>query len=577
MATNPAPLYAPYRAVNATNPIGYDNSKSPVKMAQNQRALIQGQGAAFINADQDLANQYAQQAQGTQDYLSPIEQNLASGGGGYNANEQSQIELSPQQKQDIVTGAGISAGAGTASAVGAADRATAAAGGNPAAMAAYRARAAQTQGAQAGDAMTTGRIAAQQAGSQGAQAVGGSRMGQQAQGLGYLGGLQAQQSGQSLSEQGLAQGAYNTQASAGNTATQNAIGASQLPTGLDKGLGMAAGIAGSFAKGGGLADGLASYLNDGGTDAVVAEAGPEAIIEKHPRYMDEGGSADGGDSSSAGMPWLKRTGNALQNYLKNSQQPQQPAQPPAQQWNKTTPYSQVGSAIGSVLANRPKPQRGSGDSGNPAGSGIDPALTGGDNSVAGDGSGVADYLGDAGGGIDEVEGAGEAMAADGAMTPRYRVRPRMMADGAPPMPGPIEQYGLPPGLQPYSQSDIADEEQYMKSRGEDEMRYRRHDPKDTRGWADYTHGNMQDAAETAMAMRRANAYRPTPGTVAVVRGVPPHMANGGMMIPQRTPIITRPTRVHLDPGDQVVPLSYRPKAKIRPSAALAAMAGGSRA
>ncbi len=49
---------------------------------------------------------------------------------------------------------------------------------------------------------------------------------------------------------------------------------------------------------------------------------------------------------------------------------------------------------------------------------------------------------------------------------------------------------------------------------------------------------------------------------------------------QRPQIITKPTLVHLEREDMVVPLSYRPKAKVRPSVAMAAMqpqTGGYRA
>ena len=56
----------------------------------------------------------------------------------------SDAELTPEQKQAMITSAGISAGQGTAAATGAADRAIAAAGGNPLAAATYRARAALT-------------------------------------------------------------------------------------------------------------------------------------------------------------------------------------------------------------------------------------------------------------------------------------------------------------------------------------------------------------------------------------------------------------------------------------------------
>lgn len=487
MATSGYPLYQPYQPTGYQAPQApgsYGSTTNPRQIANNQLQSISAQGNQYQTTDQNLANQYAQQAQGTQNFLNPIEQNLAAGGGGYTQDEQSQIELSPQDKQNIITGAGISAGANTASGVGAADRAAAAAGGNPAAVAAYRARAAQTEGAQAGDAMTQARIAAQQAGSAGAQAVGQAAMNQQAQGTGYLGNLQAQQSQQGLSEQGLAQGAYGTQTTGTNQAAQTGLQASQTPSTLDKIAGGVAGALPGLASAGFLADGApgdgtSHYLEDGGMDAVLGEAGPEVIVEatKNDKYLDdgymgggdmyaaaptEGPSINVGDNiplSSAAQPtmgsvkgpsWGQQVGGALQNYLKGSQSGAAsptgatPTLPPA--WNSATPWQQLGTGIGTAA----------------------------NDMVNGPGSGS--YL------------------ADGGMHSGFHWSQRQPRQ-------------LP---------------------------------------------------------------RPAGGFTPLNFRAKPMMADGG----SPAKLIRSPTHVKLDPGDKVVPLSFRPKAKIRPSAALPALSHG---
>lgn len=461
MATSyyqPAPTYS-LTSPTAVNNIGYNNSKDPRVATANQRQLIAGQGDALQANDESLANQYQQQQVGTQNYLNPVESTLAGGGGGYAPSETSQIELnpatadkinySPQDIQNLVTGAGISAGAGTASAVGAAERAAAAGGGNPAALATYRARAAQTEGANAGDAMTkartegkqleaSGATTAQGLQSAGAQAVGNAAIGQQNQALGYYGNLQAQQGQQGLSEQGLQQGAYGTEAGTGTQATGQVLQASQTPSTSDKIIG---GVTGALSA---LEDGTAGYLNDGGMDAVVGENGPEAIVEaasdpvrSNTTFMEDGFSGGTNDEGygmdvGAGGPtaqpsWASRAGSALQNYLRsNSQQKPAGAAPGSPAWNPTTPYSQIGSAVGGIVSH--------------------------------------------------------------------------LADG-------------------------------MKSGFH---------------WSDRQPHML---------------HTPSPKV--------PYLADGGS--PEPPQIITKPTRVHLNPDDQVIPLSYRPKAKIRPSAAVAAM------
>lgn len=406
----PQPLpYAPYSNPTYTGQtVGYSGTSDPKKAAVNQRAVVQSEGDQFINQDQQLANQYGSQQAGTQAYLNPIENTLATGGGGYQPGEASQIELSPQDKQNIITGAGISAGAGTASAVGAADRAVAASGGNPAAMATYRARAAQTEDANAGDAMTEARIQAQQAGAAGAKTVGDAEIGQQDQALQYYGGLQGQQGQQAQSEQGLGQGAYGTQASGTGQAVGQQIQAAQIPTGWDKLIGGLSGAAGAYFSGGSgsgsgssagssLADGKidASDAREKGIKAVTGEDGAEIIVENASEpvrtqfYMDDGGGdMSGMDSlpaynppamptSPAGMPstgvdglpayspqgqtnpsvpnapsWASRAGTGLQDYLakaRATQQPQKSGQQAGNRpWSPVDTYSSAGNAIGTA-------------------------------------------------------------------------------------------------------------------------------------------------------------------------------------------------------------------------------------
>ena len=395
--------YQPYQApVYTGGTVGYSSTNDPRALAANERAVIQSQGDQYQGIDQQLANQYATQASGTQGYLNQIENPLAQGQGGYNSSESSQIELNPdtaskinldpataakinlsdQDKQNIVTGAGISAGAGTASAVGAAERAAAAAGGNPAALATYRARAAQTQGANAGDAMTQARIGAKQAEStdaakaqelqssgaataqqlqaSGAENVGQARLGQQNTALNYYGGLQQEQNQNALAEQGLGQQAYGTEVGGTTSAAKTGLEASQTPSTTDKIIGGIAGAASAF-----LEDGKPGYLDDGGMDAVVGENGPEAIVaaasdpvRSHTTFMadgsgyvdsndvDSGQGSDAPAAPAAGQPWWKKIVSMAGS---GGGQPAAPSQS-QQKWNPTTPWSQLGGAVGGGLA-----------------------------------------------------------------------------------------------------------------------------------------------------------------------------------------------------------------------------------
>lgn len=659
----PTAPYQPYVAPTATNPIAYNNSTDPRKATANQRQYVTGEGDALQSNDQTLANQYASNASGTQNYLNPIESGLASGQGGYTSGEASQIELTPGQEQNIATNAGISAGAGTASAVGAAERATAAAGGNPAAMAAYRARAAQSEAANAGQASTGGQVAAQQAGSAGAQAVGNAQIAEQNQGLGYYGSLQGQQSQASQNEQGLQQGAYGTEAGTGTTATGQVLSASQTPSTSDKVIGALSGAAQGAASF--LADGTSGYL---GQDAILGESGPEVIIEaagsphvnEATKMMDAGGMVP-----PASPPAANGTPTWLAAYLANAgKQPDATAAPPQQQWNKTTPYAQMGTAIGSGLktlagkmsqpsssfspaggtppgsfGSLPPAPAGtpSVSASTPAAPSILPGTTGTNgkgliNRTGGDVDGTpslgmpeaaaapADLVGDGGDIAGDLGGDVAGAFADGTMTPQMgdyrahsmmasgsviprphvplggyqpeRYRPKqMLADGAAPM-GPPTPAQTEAWKSPDIHSEIASDADYMMRRGVSEQQNRKSDPADSRGFADYAHDNMQTVAgEVARKSRSANAYPSKPPMAGPGKSTsypqPASMkADGdtGMAAPTAptglpqapsfnpSKLVTSPTRVHLQPGDAVVPLSYRPKAKVRPSAAMPALA-----
>lgn len=566
MATTPTPYpaaplpYAPIQAPTAAFNQGRASSTSdPRAIAANQLQQVQGQGQVYQQNDQNLANQYAAQAGGTQQYLNPIENTLATGGGGYNAAEQNQIALSPQDKQNIITGAGISAGAGTASSVGAAERAAAAAGGNPAALATYRARAAQTQGAQAGDAMTQARIAAKEAGSQGAQTVGNARMGQQAQGLGYYQGLQGQQNQTALAEQGLAQGAYGTETAGTGQASQLGVQASQTPSTFGQIMGGVAGAlpgAASAAATLGLADGTSGF--EKGVDAVLGEDGPEMIVEgasdpvrSHTKFMDTGGVASD-DPGAAGMAaptatpapgWKQLLMQGMQSYRPGAAPSPAPTSS-APKWNTATPWSQMGSALGTAASaiapkfagqtyNVPyRPDQ------------ILPAPSSASPSPPPDGSAFA-------------AGAPDSMMADGGAVGDDSEGSNILND--------------------YLGVSTADSLRPPQSAGTG-----------SQGQQPTTGQSAGSAVGTGLADAAALGLLAN-GAVMPYRSRP-YMADGGMpddattaalpalKAPGFNPgkLVTGPTRVHLDPGDKVVPLSYRPVAKVRPSAALAPEAVGAR-
>lgn len=273
----------------ATSPITYPNAyqdlntSNPRKIGAQALQGITNTGNQLFNQQNQAYNQGVGQSQQTQDYLGNIMNPLAQGQGGYSPSEVSQIELTPQQQQNIVSTAGNTAGAATQAGADAATRAANASGGSPAAVAAYRARAAQQSGAQAGNAATAANVAAQQAGAQGAENVGQARMGQQGQALGYYGNLQSQQNQNAqnaLQQQGQT---YATQTSGVNNASSNALKASQTPSTFDQIMG-------------GVAGGLTSFLDEGEPMAdepgVTADFGgtPEYRGGKPADYLNQGGA-----------------------------------------------------------------------------------------------------------------------------------------------------------------------------------------------------------------------------------------------------------------------------------------------
>lgn len=298
MATSPA---SPNYNTNQVNYLNQDyNSSNPRTIAANQQGMnAQGAQAAQQNAT------------ATQSYLNPLEQNLANGGGGYTADQISQIEMTPQQQANMVTQAGISAGTGTAAGVDAAQRATDATGGNPAALAAYRARAAQQEGAQAGNASVAANVGAQEALAGETEKVGQAQQQQQNLGLGLQNQYQQEQNQDVQGSQNRAQ-----------QGVQSGLNASQTPSTFDQVMG---GISGAL-----------SFLNDGGLtrNAVVAEGGPEAVVKipssqptpMRQSYMDDGmpqmngytPPSDSMSSSTEAMPTMPMDGNTGQSGQKAS-------------------------------------------------------------------------------------------------------------------------------------------------------------------------------------------------------------------------------------------------------------------
>ena len=357
----------PYTPLGATGSTTF-NTGNARQLTQQELNYLNQQGANLQTQDAGLYNENMGAAGGTQDYLGNLENPLAQGQGGYNPSEVSQIQMTPQQQADMVSSAGISAGTATQAGADAAQRAAAAAGGNPAAVAAYRARAAQQAGAQAGQAMTGARVATSNAAAQRAEDIGQARIGQQNQALGYYGGLQSQQNANAQNALGLQQQAYGTQTGGTTTAANTALGASQTPTTADKIMG-------------GIGSAL-SFLDEGGfgTDAVIGENGPEKVVNisnyrAQPRRMEEGALPSAPAPFTGGapeitddviaqsipneynaMPSAPSFSDRLKALIAQGQQRAQPGQQPgqpAQPQGAPTPSSdinQFGAGIGKLAA-----------------------------------------------------------------------------------------------------------------------------------------------------------------------------------------------------------------------------------
>lgn len=511
MSTSYAPPAAYYNPTSI-NPSYAGASKDPRQIAENEQQAIQGTGNQLLTNDEELANQYGEKAAGTQAYLNPIESNLAQGGGGYAPSEVSQIELSPEDKQNIVTQAGITAGQGTAATVGAAERAAAAAGGSPAALATFRARASQTQDVNNANAMTNAKVAAQQAGAQGAEQVGQARINQQAQGLQYYGGLQGQQESAAQNEQGLGQGAFGTTTSGTTAASNTGVTASQTPSTFDKVLGAAGGALSALADG--SPGGVSDYMANGGDgiDAVLGEDGPEVIVEhasdpvrSDTRFMADGDVPDDGGMQPVAAPSPDTPPTSwLQTYLQSSKEQQQSDAPAT---GALAPYTEAGRGIGKLAAH---------------------------------------FLADGEGSEPPVAPANNAAAVAGVPAPAATTNTtwlhRYLAQKQPAAP-------MSAGSAPWTKST----------------------PYAEIGSA------IGGLARTAMTPRSAAPVGMPPMDPHATPATP--MADGGMPSfrarPSQTPptLVTSPTRVKLNAGDQVVPLSFRPRAKVRPSAAIPAMTG----
>lgn len=343
----------------ATSLVPYRSTTDPRKLASNQRALIYQQGQQLSQQDLDRARQEQTTRQGTADYLGGIEDPLARGYGGYNADELSQIRMTPEQQQQIVTSAGISAAAPTQAAVQAAERASAAAGGNPAALAAYRARAAQQVAANAGDAMTNARVAASNAAAQRAENIGQTRIGQQQKGLDYYQKQNEQANQNAQNEYQRALQTYSTQTGGTNTAAETGLRASQTPTTFDKVMGGVSGALKFIDEG--------DVMSDDSTPAVVGENGPEKVVNLQDGDIGAGSGmgepvSDGNPPSSppspgnpagtAPRPWWRRVGSALKTQFQNQQQAAQAAPPAPEQgaWNPVDTYRTLGQAGGQAAS-----------------------------------------------------------------------------------------------------------------------------------------------------------------------------------------------------------------------------------
>lgn len=384
-------------------------------IAKNAMSSIQSGGQALTDAQKQQQALEEQRRQQTADYLNNIEDPMAQGQGGYSADEASAIQdtaglsglngqygaissdlsnlynpdsvspsadflagqqLTPQQQQDIVTGAGITAGRGAQAAKDAVGRAVAATGGNPMALATYRARLDRQGAGDAADAMTQSRINAsntarsaaanaeqmreqggqntfsqgstianEKAGIVGQQAglenegstragtVANTRLGTQQNALQYYQGQNQQADTDAQNAQNRQQQTYQTQTGGTTSAANTGVNASQTPSTFDKIIG---GVGGALSF---LEDG--DYLS-GGMDAIVGEDGPEKVVQAADLPLSSVGM-DHGVQSQKAQPFWKR----LQQNMSTADRSVQPGQQPAK-WSKVDTYSTLGKLGGGI-------------------------------------------------------------------------------------------------------------------------------------------------------------------------------------------------------------------------------------
>jgi hypothetical protein len=373
-----------YPSTPATYP-GYTRSTNPRQIATSQGQNVSSQGNQLMQQEANYLNEYTgagtpNNVTSTADYLNTLENPLAEGKGGYTPQEQAQIQMTPQQQQDIVNAAGASAGANTEAAVQAAQRAANAAGGNPMAMAAYRQRMGMQAGSEAANAETAARVGASNAAAEREENIGQTRIGQQNQGLNYYQGQNAQAQQTANQANALMPSIYATETGGTGQASQLGLMASQTPSTLDKLIGAGAGALSS----------LGSFLDEGDVstgqkEAVIGEHGPEKVIDLKKdnggrySYLDDGGygdmgnydapsdapappstttpstanpSATGTSTPQIARPWWQRLGQGMKSNTQPPGSPQQRFSMTSsmnQPWSPVTPYSQVGSAVGNVL------------------------------------------------------------------------------------------------------------------------------------------------------------------------------------------------------------------------------------
>ncbi len=253
--------------------------------ADQQRQRVQNTGDDLMGeADQQSAAQgvdasgYGNLRTGSANYLNDIENPLARGLGGYNANEASAIQdkggldglynpdaiaglsdkaglarlndpsavtasadflknyqMSPEEQQRIVTGAGITAGKGASAANEAVERQVAATGGNPLALGAYRARLERQRAGDSADAMTQARIGASDAAAK--RAISGETLREEGGKTVFGQGLQTNQAGfnQGLAanQQGFNQGKTISDATSARAKDVGDMRLAQQKQGLD--------------------------------------------------------------------------------------------------------------------------------------------------------------------------------------------------------------------------------------------------------------------------------------------------------------------------------------------------------